>query len=195
MDRGQVVTMADICGTRIDSDSERDEEGMIEKWYAVMAKPAQERSAASTLEQAGIATYYPEVKESRLVRRKRQVRLVGLFPGYFFAKFEYDRQYRIVSYCRGVRKIVTFGHIPAEVEPALLDEIKSRLERDNTIQLSNFKHGEVVRICQGPLAGIKAVFDSSLPRKERVVVLLRTLFHQSRAVVQLSDIERSSEAV
>jgi hypothetical protein len=45
------------------------------------------------------------------------------------------------------------------------------------------------------LAGIKAVFDSSLSRKERVVVLLRTLFYQSRAVVQFSDIERSSEAV
>jgi len=51
------------------------------KWYAAMAKPRQERVAVSMLEKAGIPTYYPEVKESLFVRRKRQVRLVGLFPG------------------------------------------------------------------------------------------------------------------
>jgi transcriptional antiterminator RfaH len=167
----------------------------MEKWYAVMSKPRHERSTTSILEQAGIATYYPEVKECLFVRGKRQVRPSGLFPGYFFAKFDYDRQFRTVSYCRGVRKIVAFGQVPAEVEPALLDEIRSRLRQQDTIHAPSFKAGEVVRISQGPLAGIKAVFDSSLSRKERVVVLLRTLFYQSRAVVHLSDIERFSEAV
>jgi len=167
----------------------------MEKWYAVMAKPKQERSTTSILEQAGIATYYPEIKESLFIRGKRQVRPSGLFPGYFFARFDYASQHRTVSYCRGVRKIVVFGPKPAEVEPALLEEIRIRLEQQDTIELPSFKPGEVVRISQGPLAGIKAVFDSSLPRKERVVVLLRTLFYQSRAIVQLSDIERYQEAV
>ena len=169
--------------------------GVMEKWYAVMAKPRQERSTTLMLQQAGIATYYPEVRECLFVRGKRLVRPSGLFPGYFFAKFNYETQYRTVSYCRGVRKIVVFGQHPAEVEPALLDEIQNRLKQRDTIQMPRFQRGEVVRITQGPLAGIKAVFDLSLPRKERVVVLLRTLFYQSRAVVQFSDIERYSEAV
>lgn len=167
----------------------------MEKWYAVLAKPRQERSTASLLEQAGIVSYYPEVKECLLVRGKRQVRLSGLFPGYLFARFDYDGQHRMVSFCRGVRKIVAFGQVPAVIDPALLDEIRLRLRQQDTIQVPSFKHGEVVRISHGPLAGIRAVFDSALPRKERVVVLLRTLFYQSRAVVQLSDIERYSEAV
>ncbi len=167
----------------------------MEKWYAVMAKPRQEWSTSLILEQAGIATYYPEVKESILINGNRQIRASGLFPGYFFAKFDFARQYRTVTYCRGVRKIVVFGQIPAEVEPTLLDEIRNRLNQQDTIEVPSFKQGEVVRISQGPLAGIKAVFDSSLPRKERVVVLLRTLLYQSRAIVQLSDIERFSEAV
>jgi len=167
----------------------------MEKWYAVMAKPRQERSTTLMLEQAGIATYYPEIKECSLTKGKRQARLSGLFPGYFFAKFDYTKQYRTVSYCRGVRKIVVFGQAPAEVEPALLDDIRSRLVQQDTIHVPSYKPGEVVRISQGPLAGIKAVFDCSLPRKQRVVVLLRTLFYQSRAVMQLSDIERFSEAV
>lgn len=167
----------------------------MEKWYAVMAKPRQERSAASVLEQAGIATYYPEVKECLSVRGKRHIRLAGLFPGYFFAKFEYERQFRMVCYCRGVRKIVAFGSSPAEVEPGFLDDIRNRLALQDMIRVPDFRPGETVLISHGPLSGIKAVFDSALPRKERVVVLLRTLFYQSRAVVQLSDIERYSEAV
>jgi len=165
------------------------------KWYAVMAKPRQERTAVSILGQAGIATYYPEVKESICVRGRRKVRLSGLFPGYLFARFEINRQYRMVSYCRGVKKIVAFGSVPAEVEPHFLDEIKSRLERQDAIQVPSFKQGEVVRISGGPLAGVRAVFESSLSRKERVVVLLRELYFQSRAEVKLSDIERYSEAV
>lgn len=167
----------------------------MEKWYAIMAKPKQEYSTALVLQQVGISTYYPEIREIFYVRGKRQIRPSGLFPGYFFAKFDYDRQYRMVSYCRGVRKIVMFGPVPAEIEPTLLEEIKNRLEQQDTIHLPSFKPGEVVRINHGPLAGIKAVFDSSLPRKERVIVLLRTLLYQSRAIVQLSDIEKFPEAV
>jgi transcriptional antiterminator RfaH len=167
----------------------------MEKWYAVMAKPRQERTSVSVLEQAGIATYYPEVKESICVRGRRKVRLSGLFPGYFFVRFEIERQHRMVSYCRGVKKIVTFGNVPAEVDPHFLDEIKSKLAQQDTIEVPSFKQGEVVRICGGPLAGVRAVFESSVSRKERVIVLLRELYFQSRAEVKLSDIERYSEAV
>lgn len=36
----------------------------MQKWYIVMAKPRQEHSSMSFLgQQAGIETYYPEVKE------------------------------------------------------------------------------------------------------------------------------------
>jgi transcriptional antiterminator RfaH len=129
--------MTDTRGTR--KESQTDRAGKMGKWYAVMAKPRQQRAAVSMLEKASIAPYYPEVKESLFVRRMRQVRLVGLFPGYFFASFEYDRQYRTVSYCPGVRKIVTFGHVPAEVEPALLDEIRTMSEQQEMIQVSSFK--------------------------------------------------------
>lgn len=59
----------------------------------------------------------------------------------------------------------------------------------------SFKPGGVVRINRGSFAGIRAVFESAMPRKERAVVLLHVLSCQSRAVVQVSDIEDFSEAV
>jgi len=167
----------------------------MKKWYAVMAKPQQEKTSTVLLAQAGIETYYPEVNERISVKGRRCVRRAGLFPGYFFARFDSDEQYRTVSYCRGVRRIVTFGQTPAEVQSGLLDEIRRRLSLQDTILIPKLTHGEVVRICRGPLAGIEGVFDSCLSGKERVVVLLRSLSYQSRAVVKLSDIDQFSEAV
>ena len=167
----------------------------MHKWYAVMAKPRQERSSTTFLGQAGIETYYPEFNECVSVKGRRCVRRTGLFPGYFFAKFDYDNEYRTVSYCRGVRRIVRFGQTPAEVEPGLLDDIRRGLSRQDTIPIPRLTHGEVVRISHGPLAGVEGVFDYKLSGKDRVVVLLRALSYQSRAVLNFSDIERFSEAV
>jgi transcriptional antiterminator RfaH len=167
----------------------------MQKWYAVMAKPRQEQTSTSFLEQAGIETYYPQVNERFSVKGRRCVRRSGLFPGYFFARFDYDRQYRTVTYCRGVRKIVAFGQAPAEVESSLLDDIRRELSQQDRSPIPRLTHGEVVRITHGPLAGVEGVFDYRLSGKERVVVLLRALSYQSRAVLKLSDIERFSEAV
>ena len=167
----------------------------MHKWYAVMAKPRQEQTSTSFLEQAGIETYYPEVNGCFTVKGRRCVRRSGLFPGYLFARFDYDTQYRTVSYCRGVRKIVTFGQVPAEVESGLLDDIRGRLSQQDMIPIPRLTHGEVVRISHGPLTGVEGVFDSCLSGRERVVVLLRALSYQSRVVLKLSDIERFSEAV
>ena len=166
----------------------------MQKWYAIMAKPRKEQSSTSFLEQAGIETYYPEVNECFSVKGRRCMRRTGLFHGYFFARFNYDKHYRTVSYCRGVRKIVMFGQVPAEVEPGLLDDLRRGLSReDNILIISMPTHGEVVRIRHGPLAGVEGVFESYQSGKERVVVLLRALTYQSRAIVKLSDIERFSE--
>ena len=167
----------------------------MQKWYAVMVKPRQERSSTTFLGQAGIETYYPEFDECVTVKGRRCVRRSGLFPGYFFARFDYDNQYRTVSYCRGVRRIVRFGQTLAEVEPGLLDDIRRGLNRQDTIPIPRLTHGEVVRINHGPLAGVEGVFDYKLSGKDRVVVLLRALSYQSRAVLNFSDIERYSEAV
>lgn len=168
----------------------------MKKWYAVMAKPRKEQTSAYFLEQAGIEAYYPEVNECINVKGRRCVRRTSLFPGYFFARFDYNKEYRTVSYCRGVRKIVTFGQVPAEVEQELLDDIRRGLSRQDIFPIiGRPTNGEVVRISHGPLAGVEGLFDSCRSGKERVVVLLRALSYQSRAIVNLSDIERFSQVV
>lgn len=57
----------------------------MQKWCIVMAKPRQEHSSTSFLGQAGIETYYPEVKECFNVGGRRRFRRSGLFSDYFRA--------------------------------------------------------------------------------------------------------------
>jgi len=59
-------------------------------------------------------------------------------------------------------------YYPAEVEPALLDEIRTRLERQEMTQVSSVMKDDVVQISHGPLAGIRAMFDTSLSSNEIV---------------------------
>lgn len=77
----------------------------MQKWYAVMSNSRQEQAATTIGEQAGIETYYPEINESFTVKGRRHRHRSGLFTGYFFAKFDYNKKiHRMVSYCRGVRR-------------------------------------------------------------------------------------------
>jgi len=55
----------------------------MQNWYIVMAKPRQEHSSTLILGQAGIETYYPEVKECLNVGGRCSVRRSGLFLGNF----------------------------------------------------------------------------------------------------------------
>ena len=112
-----------------------------------------------------------------------------------FVCFDYERECRIISYSRGVRKIVAFGHIPVEVDPGLHREIQENIQKRDVVQVPIFRPGDVVRVHSGPFAGIRAVFESAMPRKERAIVLLHVLSCQSRAVVEISTIEDLSEAV
>ena len=96
-------------------------------WYAVSTKPHQEKQAELHIKQWGIECFLPLLKVSKIIRRTRKTVIEPLFPGYLFARFELDRHYRAVSYATGVRKVVEFGSGPVELDAAMIDAIKERL--------------------------------------------------------------------
>lgn len=158
-------------------------------WYAVSAKPHQEHVAHATLQHVGVETYCPLLRQNRIIRRRLQVVVAPLFPGYLFAKFDLERQYRAVAYARGVRRIVMFGSQSATVDEALLNAIKARSSEGYvTIDGSGFESGQSVFIREGPLAGLRAVFEREMTGHERAVLLLRCLAYQARVEVDLKAI-------
>ncbi len=159
-------------------------------WYALSTKPRQEDLADLSLRRLGVETFYPQLQEDRVIRRKRQTTVAPLFPGYLFARFDVEAQYRAVNFAQGVRRLVTFGADPATVAEVVIESIRSRLEGGYIrIRPVPLQRGQRVRISQGPLQGLEAVLDREMSGSERVIVLLRTLAHQTRVVVPRQHIE------
>lgn len=159
-------------------------------WYVLRCKPHQEKSVCVHLERVGIKTFFPLTREYRSVRDGSQTTIGPLFPGYLFAQFDIDRDHRTVAYCRGVRGLVSFGDRPAVVEQDLLVAIEARMT-DGYVDLTEanrFTPGQEVRIENGPLRGIEAIFERAIPGYQRAVLLLNALSYQARLVVDLRNI-------
>ena len=158
-------------------------------WYAVNTKPRQENIAQLNLERLSVETFFPQLVQNKVIRRKKQ-RVVGpLFPGYLFVRFDIETHYRAVNYAQGVRGVVTFGSSPAEVDKEMIESIKSRFEEGYVvIPPPSFEPGQRVRVQQGPLEGLEAVFESEIPAQQRVVLLMKALFYQARVVVDREDV-------
>lgn len=158
-------------------------------WYAVRTKPRQVREAETNLVRMGIETFCPQITERKIIRRRWEFRTGPLFPGYLFAKFDIERHYRTVHYARGVRGVVMFGSMPAAVDDGMIEAIRARLHSEYlTLPQSRFVQGQVVRIEQGPLHGLEAIFEREMSGGQRAVLLLRALAYQARVVVDIRDV-------
>src|SRR5688572_1777963 len=116
-------------------------------WYAVSTKPHQEKQAEFHIKQYEIECFLPLMKACRIVRRTSKTIIEPLFPGYLFARFQLDKHYRAVSYATGVRKVVEFGSGPVEVDAAMIDLIKERMNNGYMTPSSEhygFKMGQIV---------------------------------------------------
>ena len=163
-------------------------EQAVPEWYVVRSKPHQEYSVESNLSREGIEVFCPRIREVKRIRRSIQSVVTPLFPGYLFARFCLS-QSRIVMYATGVRNLVSFGHVPAIVQDEIIDGIRARLQ-DGVAELKvpSFTRGEAVRITEGPLCGLKAVFEKEMIGQQRAMLLMKTLTCHVRVSLDLKSI-------
>jgi transcriptional antiterminator RfaH len=155
-------------------------------WYAVQTKPRQEEVARLTLQRLGVETFFPKLKQQRLIRRKRQETISPLFPGYLFVRFQVETHYRAVNAGRGIVRVVSFGTTPTVVDESIITSIQQRLENGYVvIHRAPLSPGQIVRIQDGPFQGLEAVFEKAMSDQQRAVLLLRALSYQARVVVDL----------
>jgi hypothetical protein len=90
--------------------------------------------------------------------------------------------------------MVTFDEHPAAVPEAAIELIRGELETINAgggRRAHGFRPGDKLRITDGPLQGMLAIFDRPSTPGERVEVLLTFLGQVSRASVAAADLERA----
>ncbi len=151
-------------------------------WYVLHVKPHKERPVFELLEAKQITTYYPAIAVEPVNPRARKER--PFFPGYLFVHLDLDDiGSNALRWTEGTHGLVEFGGVPATVPENLINEIKQRLLKWQVKSeggVDNLKRGDRVRISGGLFEGYEAIFDSQLPGKQRVQVLLAYLKEQPK---------------
>jgi len=153
------------------------------QWYAVYTKPKREDAVAGSLENAGIEVFNPRLKQKKYMQGAYRNKISPLFPCYVFVKFEPETTSHMIKYTRGVKRVVG-GDFPWPVSDEVIDLIRNQ-EEDGIIAIKppQLKYGDSVAINDGPLAGLKGIFEQELSGQERVVLLLSAVEYQARVVV------------
>jgi transcription elongation factor/antiterminator RfaH len=145
-------------------------------WYLIYTKPKNEDIVSHKFIQAGFKVLNSKIKERKYYRRRLQDIISPLFPCYIFVKFDYPKDYRLIKYTRGVKRIVGTDKTPSVVPDEIIILIRNKLEKGFvTITQPSFKSGEEVVIKGGPFQGFVAVFEKELNGRERVRILLKAI--------------------
>ncbi len=161
---------------------------MNRNWYLIHTKVRQENVAEINLQHLGVETFCPCIENTRSTSSQGKAKKNNpLFPGYIFVRVDISREFRKVSYCRGVIRVVKFGLTPAIVEDEIVNTIKTR-EKNGLVVIRHpsFKRGQTIVIDNGPFQGFNAIFEQELNGLQRVAILLKTVSFQGRMVIDRS---------
>ena len=161
------------------------------RWYALRSKPNREKEVHKRLSDLGVKVFLPWLRARRRRRGRRQWVLVPLFPGYLFSCLDLEVSGKTVRYVPGVKDFLKFGSHVAEVSQEIVDELRERCPGGVAeIDPLKINPGEVVRIQEGPFAGVEAIFERALKDSERVAVLLEILGRQTKLELPAEAIEK-----
>lgn len=171
-----------------------DREG-ANRWYAVSCKPRQEAIAEENLLRQGFHAYLPRIRIRRRRRGQWTDAVEVLFPRYIFIRLDpLRRSTATVRSTRGVVGLVRFGGQPAVVPDAVMDALLQREDAASGLHQDNrqaFRSGDPVRLVDGPLSGINAVFAQQDGEK-RVIVLMELLGKANKVSVSRDWIARAA---
>jgi len=160
-------------------------------WYVIQTKPKKEDEAQSYLAMRGLEIFNPLMETFSQRNGKLNKALKPLFPSYIFGNFEWEKDYTLIKWARGVKKIVGFGGSTMPISEEVIYEIKNRTN-DNGIVKRTFdlKPNDRVRIKFGPLRDLLGIFEKWVPEKERVRILLNLIGFQPQVDLHYSMVEK-----
>ena len=159
-------------------------------WYVIQTKPKKEHEANSYLSFKGLEIFNP-LAETFVSRNRKVVKEVHpLFPSYLFGHFDLERDYNLVKWGKGVKKILGFGGVPSPLSEIVIGEIKRRTAEDGVVKVShNYRPNDPVRIKAGPLKDLIGIFERWVPETERVQILMNLIGYQTKVELHACWIE------
>jgi transcriptional antiterminator RfaH len=156
----------------------------MEAWYALHTKPNSEHRVAHALTTRGFTAFLP------LLAVRPAERAVPLFPSYLFVQCDLGiTGISALEWVPGLLRVLGFDGKPAVVPNQAIEMIRAELRRideNGGLPGHAFKLGDEVIVEEGPLAGLRGVFQGPAGATERVHILLHFLGQANRAVVPVS---------
>jgi transcriptional antiterminator RfaH len=159
-------------------------------WFVVRTKPQAEEKAARHLANQGFAAYLPRYRRRIRHARRNMIVLRSLFPGYLFVELDPTRcRWRSINGTIGVQGILTNDDVPLAVPEAIVAEIRSREDESGAVKLAPpaFTPGQLVRLTEGPLAEVSALFEE-MRDENRMVLLVSLLGRKVRMQVNAAAV-------
>lgn len=161
------------------------------QWYALNTKPHAEARVARGLTDRGYEILLP------LLPTQPSELLQPLFPSYLFIYCDLEVvSVSSLQWIPGLRRIVAFAGRPAIVPDSAIALIRSQLrmiEAQGGLPTHNFKPGDAVIIDEGPLTGLRGIFQGPMGPAERVRILIEFLGQTNRAEVPVSALRAAPD--
>lgn len=124
-------------------------------WFALTVKPRHEKAAARNLSTKGWEEFLPLYRARRSWSDRIRVVELPLFPCYVFCRFDPADRFRVLN-TPSVASIVRFNNMPAPVDDAAIDSIRTMIRSGLPVQpLAGLRGGRTVRIESGVLRGLQ----------------------------------------
>jgi transcription antitermination factor NusG len=157
----------------------------MENWYIINTKPKKEFQVEKLFTEGGFKYYNPVYKQEGRVR--------PFFPGYGFLVFEFPDQYQLVKYTRGIKRVVGSREGPIPIPDEVIQEIKAR-EMGGLIELEKYgampRVGDEIEVAEGPLKGLKGIFQKEIGDKKRVMILLSYVSYQGQLLIEKKKLKK-----
>ena len=160
-------------------------------WYVIQTKPKKEEEASSYLSNKGVEILAPLIEAFTARNGKINKEVKPLFPGYIFGNFDIQRNYPLVRWARGVKKVLGYGEYPTPISEEVVNIIKARTDCNGIVKMiKHFEPNDVVRVTSGPLKDLLGIFERWVSDSERVRVLLNLIGYQPSVELHCSMIEK-----
>tara|TARA_B100000575_G_C23045898_1_gene602042 strand:- start:136 stop:645 length:510 start_codon:yes stop_codon:yes gene_type:complete len=143
-------------------------------WFVVMSKPNQEVKAIKNLKNQNFDVFSPYFEKEQSNGKITKIVKEFLFPSYIFVKFNLENyKWLKIKYTHGVKKILSIGSIPSQIEKNFIENLKNFSNQEGRINNNFFffKPKEKIIITKGPF---RKIFGEivSVVGKNRIKVLL-----------------------
>jgi transcriptional antiterminator NusG len=183
------------------ADDEEEEEVDTHAWYIINCYSGYEHKVRHNLEQRiesmGMQDFIyqvvvPTVEEIELRDGKRRTVERCLYPGYLMVQMNLtDDSWYVVRNTPGVTGFVGMGNRPTPLRSEAVQRILRRMESTAPEVRATFKHGQKVRIIEGPFADFIGVVDDIDEERTKVRVLVSFFGRETPVELDFLQVEKA----